>query len=151
MNIETLAYAAGLFDGEGYVDIYKATLSKASKNISLMLRVVITQKDGVIMNWLEDNFGGYVQKSVRPDNNWVYHWDIRSKAAETFIQGIMPYVKIKKAQLELALKFQEMKSNHKLASKGKQGFSILTEQELSERLILKDKIKSLKKQYTLYI
>jgi hypothetical protein len=54
----TLAYAAGIFDGEGYVDIYTATKSKYSRSSSLLLRVVISQKDGLIMNWLKENFNG---------------------------------------------------------------------------------------------
>ena len=150
MEITNIAYAAGLFDGEGSVDIYKASTSKASKNISLMLRVIITQKDGLIMNWLQDNFGGYVQKNVRPDNNWVYHWDIRSKAAEDFINSIMPFVKIKKPQLELALEFQKKKSEYLHTLKGTQKFRALNAKEIEERLEIKERIKKLKKQYTLY-
>ena len=150
MDNTIIAYAAGLFDGEGSIDIYKASTSKNSKSISLMLRVIITQKDGKIMHWLKDNFGGHVQMNKRPDNNWIYHWDIRSKAAETFINAILPFVKIKQSQLLLAIEFQSKKSGYLTTLKGKQKFRKLTEEELNERLEIKEKIKKLKKEYTLY-
>ena len=34
MNKTVIAYTAGLFDGEGYVDVYSASTSKASKSPS---------------------------------------------------------------------------------------------------------------------
>lgn len=67
----THSYAAGLFDGEGYVDIYRATMSKASKSPSFMLRIIISQKDGKVMNWLKENFGGHVIKEVRTES-YIY-------------------------------------------------------------------------------
>lgn len=150
MNENICAYGAGIFDGEGYVDIYKATLSKASKNPSLMLRVIISQKDGKVMNWLQDNFGGYVSLS-RKDTYYIYRWDIRSKSAYKFLSLIYPFVIIKKEQVKLALQFEETKGKYLETLKGYQGFRKLTEDELKERTEIKDKLKKLKKIYTPYI
>ena len=94
MKIEIKSYAAGIFDGEGYVDIYKASTSKASKSPSFMLRVVISQKDGRIMNWLQNHFGGHVRLETRGINS-IYRWDIRSQAAFKFLEVIRPFVLIK--------------------------------------------------------
>jgi hypothetical protein len=150
MNNTTLAYAAGIFDGEGYVDIYKATQSKASKSPSLYVRVVIAQKDGVIMNWLEDNFGGYVSMN-RKDKYYIYRWDIRSKNALKFLSAIAPFVKIKRPQVMLVLEYEKRKLKFLESLKGHQGFPTLPLEEIRWRLEIREKLKALKKEYAPYI
>jgi hypothetical protein len=148
-EIEKSAYAAGIFDGEGYVDIYQATLSKASKSPSLMLRVVISQKDGRLMHWLQDNFGGHVQQA-RKDKYSIYRWDIRSQAAARFLSQILPYIVVKKEQALIALQYETMKGKYLETLKGSRGFRQLTEKEMQERLALKDQLKKLKREYSTY-
>lgn len=148
-KIETLAYAAGLFDGEGYVDIYKATQSKASKSPSLMLRVVISQKDGLIMNWLQDNFGGNVNKESRQDS-YIYRWDIRSQAAKRFLLLIQPFVLIKREQADLAIRYENDKEKYLETLKGFRGFRQLSEDEINNRLKMREELKKLKKEYKPY-
>lgn len=144
------AYAAGIFDGEGYVDIYKATQSKASKSISLMLRVIVSQKDGRLMNWLQDNYGGHVTLS-RKDTHYIYRWDIRSKNAARFLEDILPYLQIKKDQALIALEFEKEKGRYLDTLKGKQGFRQLSDEEMNKRLELKEHLKALKKEYVPYV
>jgi hypothetical protein len=148
-NID-IAYAAGIFDGEGYVDIYSASLSKASKSPSFMLRVVISQKDGKIMNWLKDRFEGSVRCEKRQDN-YIYRWDIRSQAAQRFLTLIYPFIIIKKEQIQLALKFEERKGKYLSTLKGSQGFRKLSDEEIKWRIEMKENLKKLKKEYTPYI
>jgi hypothetical protein len=150
MNKSILQYTAGLFDGEGCVDIYKATTSKASKNISLMLRVAIVQKDGQIMNFLQDNFGGYVGVD-KHNGHYIHRWDIRSQKAKEFLKLIYPFVIIKKEQVKLALEFETMKGKYLETLKGYQGFRKLTDDEIKNRLDFKEKLIKLKKIYTPYI
>ncbi len=150
MNKLALAYAAGIFDGEGYVDIYKASTSKMSKSPSFMVRVIISQKDGKVMNWLQDNFGGSVLLSKR-DRNYIYRWDIRSQAANRFLSFIYPFVLIKKEQVKLALKFEERKGKYLETLKGFQGFRQLSDEEIKWRNEIKESLKKLKKEYAPYI
>ena len=147
MNNNIYAYCAGLFDGEGYIDIYSATLSKASKSPSLYLRVIISQKDGMIMNWLQDNFGGYVNKEIR-NESYIYRWKIVSKSAQKFLTLIYPFILIKKEQVKLALEFEEMRSKYLNTHTV---FKKITDEELQNRIEIKDKLKKLKKEYTTYI
>ncbi len=150
MENETLyAYAAGIFDGEGYVDIYKASISKASKSPSFMLRVIISQKDGLIMKWLEDNFGGHVLYSSR-NGTYIYRWDIRSKRALNFLKLIYPFVQIKKKQLDVAIEFEERRGTYLETLKGFQGFRRLSDEEIGWREKMSQKLKSLKKEYVSY-
>ena len=102
------------------------------------------------MNWLQDNFGGYVNLSRR-DGNYIYRWDIRSKAAFRFLSLIYPFVLIKKEQVKLALQFEEVKGKYLDTLKGYQGFRKLSDKEIQERIKIKDNLKKLKKIYTPYI
>lgn len=150
MTPETIAaYAAGFFDGEGYVDIYSASLAKASKSPSLMLRVVISQKDGKVMNWLTEHFGGHVQLS-RKGQYSIYRWDIRSQAAKRFLLAILPYVLVKKEQVILAIEYEQRKETYLYNQKGSKGFNRLTEEEIQWRMETKEKLKALKKNYVVY-
>ena len=149
MKTDKIAYIAGIFDGEGYVDIYNASTSKASKSPSLYLRVIISQKDGLIMNFLKDNFGGYVLTEKRGDN-YIYRWCLASQKAHKFLSLILPYVLIKKEQVKLALKFEEQKGKYLETLKGSQGFRQLTDEEINWRHEIKEELKQLKKHYILY-
>lgn len=150
MKISDIAYVAGLFDGEGYVDIYSASTSKASKSPSLMLRLIISQKDGSIMNWLDKNFGGHVRMERRK-GSWIYRWDIRSQKAKDFLLLILPYLKIKRAQAEMAIEFEEVKGKYLGTLKGSQGFRKLTKNEIGKRMEIKNRLKNIRKTYGFYM
>lgn len=146
---EVAAYAAGLFDGEGSVDIYNATPAKASKSPSFMLRVTIAQKDGKVMYWLKENFGGYVGID-RHRKYFIHRWDIRSQKAVVFLRIIAPFVIIKKPQVELAMEFEEQKGKYLRTLGGKRGFRQLSEAEIKSRYEMKEKLKKLKREYVIY-
>jgi hypothetical protein len=150
MNKNILYYTAGLFDGEGCVDIYNATPAKASKNISLMLRVNIVQKDGQIMNFLQEHFGGYVGVD-RHHGHYIHHWEVRSKQAKVFLSLIYPFTIIKKEQIKTALEFETMKGRYWDSLKGHQGFRKLTPDEIKKRLEYKERLSKMKRQYTPYM
>ena len=150
MNITNIAYVAGLFDGEGYVDIYSASTSKASKSPSLMLRVIISQKDGSVMTWLEKNFGGYVRMERRKES-WIYRWDIRSQQAKKFLESILPFLIIKTEQVKLAIEFEEVKGKYLETLQGSQGFRKLTKNEIGKRMEIKNRLKQAKRTYGFHI
>ena|ERR1700677_4361801 len=150
MNKTILAYTAGIFDGEGCVEIYNASTSKASKNPSFILRVTIVQKDGKVMNYLEKNFGGYVAVDYH-GGYYIHRWDVRSKKAYRFLKTIFPFLLIKKEQAKLAIKFEESKGNYWDSLKGHQGFRRLTPEEVEKRFKMKKELQDLKKIYSPYI
>ena len=150
MKISDIAYVAGLFDGEGYVDIYSASTSKKSKSPSLMLRVIISQKDGSVMNWLDKTFGGYVRMERRKES-WIYRWELKSQKAKNFLKLILPYLKIKHAQATLAIEFEEVKGQYLETLKGSKGFRQLTKNEIGKRMEIKNRLKNIKKTYGFYM
>ncbi len=101
------------------------------------------------MNWLEENFGGYVRMEKRKEN-WIYRWDIRSQSAKKFLILIQHYIKIKAEQVKLALEFEEVKGKYLESLKGHQGFRKLTKNEIGKRVEIKNRLKTLKKEYSFY-
>lgn len=143
------AYAAGLFDGEGYVDIYHYTPTKRSRNLSFVLRIIVTQKDGLIMKWLKDAYSGSVKKE-RNGKFYIYRWSCHSGIAKKFLETILPHVKIKKPQVELALEFISRKKNHGWIDKKTGKFARLSSEEIEIRHEMQKRLKKMKKEYVIY-
>lgn len=137
-----LAYAAGLIDGEGYIGIEKIVrLERKGQPTRYYLRVTVTQKDGKVMDWLYGNFGGKIHKGNNHNqvtDNWIYWWRIENSPASDFLKQILPFLKIKRNQAEIAIRFQ---SRMKLKSKQ------VTVHEINEREGLCQALKKAKKDY----
>ncbi|WMI33407.1 LAGLIDADG endonuclease [Streptomyces phage Kenrey] len=103
-----LAYAAGLFDGEGCVSINKV---KAHRNPSLkpgfQLRCSISITNEWIANWFQECFGGYVmlRKRARAQDYW--QWVVTSNNAYEFLKALKGYLKIKHEQAIIGIAFTE--------------------------------------------
>ncbi|MDD5510897.1 MAG: hypothetical protein PHI12_08805 [Dehalococcoidales bacterium] len=112
MNKLDLAYIGGLFDGEGNIQIVKRSpLSNRRDTYHLVVRVCLVED--YIPKWLAFAFGGSVNKRLReqvnPHHRDVYTWYCSQQIAANFLRAVLPYLKLKKAQAEIALKFQERK------------------------------------------
>ena len=156
-NATKLAYAAGFFDGEGCVRIARSNHKKNRKSPMYYLIVMIRQKDGQIMDWLVGNFGGMVilmNKTFikngfdKAGENWIYEWRVENIKAQLFLKSILPFSKLKKPQIELALQFQERKNQGRLKKQGdNQHYTGLSVYELTERERLKVELSAMKKIY----
>lgn len=94
-----LAYMAGFFDGEGYIGLLKRN---RGKYIEYFVQMAIGQKDGATMDWIKENFGGHIHH-VKRDGS--YFWIASNRAAFRILKRILPYLKYKKPQAEMALQF----------------------------------------------
>lgn len=105
-----LIYAAGFFDGEGCIRIKK---SREHYN----MEVTITNTYFPVINWFKDIFGGYVYIGTPEKTNFVRKpvakWGLTGRKAMAFLILIMPYLKQKKYEAEIAWEFQRLKS-HKI-------------------------------------
>ena len=100
MNKTDLAYIAGFFDGEGCI-----CLGKDGKHI--YLQVSASQTNEWIINWLRLSFGGGVSKKARKGRERQgWQWIVRGGKACMFLVEILPFLKLKRAEAELALQFQ---------------------------------------------
>jgi hypothetical protein len=109
-----LAYAAGIIDGEGCIKIYhakKETLGKGHVRDRYQLQIQVDMVKSEVVNWLQSKFGGTVyehRRSIKKHPTWndSKRWYLMSKDEMTnFLGMILPYLKIKRKQAELALQF----------------------------------------------
>ncbi len=112
MSQTTLAYVAGVFDGEGSVVI---GLSKRQRKYGVVpnhwLQVGITNTNRELIEWLQLVFGGHISDNShspsRKHQRPCWAWRIMSKQAQTFLESIHPYLRVKRTHAELAIDFQK--------------------------------------------
>ena len=133
-NKQDLSYLAGFFDGEGCISILKST--KGNWNPAYFLQAQIGQKYGNILDWVKENFGGNVYK--KRDQTWI----VTNFKAYEFIKLITPYLKYKKPQAELAIKFYEERI---LGAKRKYASDPHSKEEIAKREEMLVEMKKLKR------
>ncbi len=123
LTIEEISYIAGFFDGEGNINIYKSDTGRGRESgrritprYELAIAIYNTDKD--VMDWLHSVFGGYQQ--TRNSENTTNHkkkWKesytqrLTSNQALEFLLLVYPYLRVKKKQADLAIKFQQYRNN----------------------------------------
>lgn len=95
-------YMAGFFDGEGYIGLLKR--NRSNKYTEYFIQMSIGQNDGKTMDWIIDNYGGHLHL-VKRDNS--YYWIASNRKAYEILKRIIPHLKYKKPQAELAISFFE--------------------------------------------
>lgn len=95
------AYLAGLFDGEGCIHIWKSATMKHK----YQLVVTLANDHRKVIYDAHDQFGGMVQTSVSVNHN-NYCLRLGSLKASGFLAYVLPYLRIKKEQADLAIQFQ---------------------------------------------
>jgi hypothetical protein len=92
-----LAYAAGYFDGEG-------TINVLSCKGNFQLRVQLTSYDLESLSVFEELFGGKVRSDEFAGVNFrVYRWAKNNRHAMSVLSAMVPFLRAKKEQAELAL------------------------------------------------
>lgn len=103
MERSDLIYLAGIFDGEGNIDIAHSKPSSTRRE-QYSLNVAFQQKLPLIPNYLVSLFGGSI---YRPRSR-AYFWHIHGAKAASFLRELLPYLRLKKHEAEVALKFQAL-------------------------------------------
>lgn len=134
MKRTDLAYLAGIVDGEGYIGITADHRTRNPDRPCWRLRVAVTNTNEWLMQHLKFSIGGGTiilrsDKRQKP----CYQWEIGNRKAAEFLKLILPYLRLKRPQAELAIKFQASISK---------STRILTEEQLAvreaEMLLLKN-------------
>ena len=104
MEEADLAYLAGIIDGEGCIRIRRRRRGSYWCYYSY-IRVAMTNQSVLML--LQYHLGGYVGKQTKLPSHRKeqYYWGIECRAAIIALQKLLPYLKIKKAEAELAIKF----------------------------------------------
>jgi hypothetical protein len=111
-NPLVLSYVAGLFDGEGSI-VIGASKRQRSYGVALnhWLQVGIGITDEPTVVWLRDTFGGHVTRNGKRREQGArracWSWRVMSNEAASFLKAVLPYLRVKREQAELAIAFQE--------------------------------------------
>lgn len=101
------AYLAGFFDGEGCISLYK------NDGRHYRLEICMANTNEWVAKWFHFVFGGtlYLEEASKKNPKWrdVWRWQLRSRKTQYFLISLLPYLKLKKPQAELALQFLERK------------------------------------------
>jgi len=116
LNELDLSYIAGFFDGEGSVTIHhNYAPSPRGKSPNHTLQVSIGNTDPRVIVWIHEHFGGALtmRSGFKPNHRDVIQWMARSNKAARFLRMILPYLRMKREQAEIALTFQQAKSGYR--------------------------------------
>lgn len=107
---EMKAYLAGLFDGEGSVNIFKQSNRKDMNYPAYFVEISIGNTHKGVLQWILEHFGGRLtdnaeQYSHRNQRTW--RWRASSDEAYKTLVLMLPYLIIKKEQAQLAIEFRE--------------------------------------------
>jgi len=106
LSIGTLAYIAGLFDGEGTAGINRKKQQRTAQYL-YQCQAVLVNNNREILIWIQQMFGGSIYKRNYPDKKAVYNWRVVSREAQFFLRNIEPFSKLKIQQIRLALALQK--------------------------------------------
>ena len=101
-----LAYAAGLIDGEGCIEIRSPRKYKHG-GTSYSMHVSVAMTDLAPIEFLSINFGSVVEvkKTRTSTGRIVYRWSLTSHKAKNFLILIQPYIIGKTRQVDTVLAF----------------------------------------------
>ena len=111
-----LAYAAGIFDGEGCVRIDEydiaATANRPKAYRRTQLRVMVAMNHFPTIRALYDQFGGMISKDdssnrKNPKHAIRYTWVQWSSGASDFLIAVEPFLITKLEQARAAIRFQK--------------------------------------------
>lgn len=104
-----MAWAAGLFEGEGTVRINKPSVRNWG---ALIVSVVNTDRQ--IVDWFQARWPGYMKAAtgLRPEQRDAWVWVIAAGVAVDFLRAIRPFVvrDAVRAKIDHGLEFQAQKS-----------------------------------------
>jgi hypothetical protein len=96
-----VAYCAGLVDGEGTIGINRMRKASSGKYYS-RLHVKVTMLDPEGVDALYETFGG----SLKQYSNGYFTWYLFGTKAADVIEELLPYLRVKRQQATLAIRFQ---------------------------------------------
>ena|ERR1041384_1710535 len=139
---EELAYLAGLIDGEGCISINRLRRNGEWKVVGAYVKIGMTDRLGVQL--AQDVFGGGMTCKKRTGNMACYKpmwtWTVCGLRAAYVIDCILPYLRVKLPQARLLLQYQKL-----IPLKGRNRWNSVSQQELSQRWWMFDRMKRLNK------
>ena len=112
-----LAYMAGMFDGEGCIGI-TSVKRKDRPHKSYRLYCKLGMCNPHIPQLFRFNFGGALRHYQKESHRIVWDWSVSNDTALEFLQILLPYLRLKRNEAELAFQFRDGMKNSTLGRKG---------------------------------
>lgn len=139
-----LAYAAGIIDGEGCIHIRQAVI-RSTGVLRYGMECQVAMTDRRVVEWLHEYFSGSIHHHKfgvpwRKDQ-WV--WLVAARKAQSFLQQVLPYLKLKREQAILALELQNRICSRNGLVTRLDGRYILSLEEIVARQVIYNKVRNL--------
>lgn len=112
-----LAYMAGILDGEGTITIARAqeTALVKRKKPAYIPHVKVCNTNKELMDWVHRTFGGRMNNERPATARWstLYYVRWNCRKAQTFLELMLPFLRIKKLQALLVLEAIKRRGNTK--------------------------------------
>lgn len=105
MDNTTLAYIAGIIDGEGCITIQKSH-KKRCNSATYQSHVIVCMTSEAVIKYLTDNITGGWRTTQQTNNRMVHRFVVTGDNAYNITEAILPYLVEKKDQ---ALKLLSLK------------------------------------------
>lgn len=109
------AYAAGIIDGEGCIEIikwqdYRNSKYKKPYGPRYIVAVEVHMADIEVVKWLQERLGAAIKTKIpkNPRHRTCYHWVLYSKRAFNFLQEIKDFIVLKKEQIRIVEEFMKL-------------------------------------------
>jgi hypothetical protein len=106
---------AGLFDGEGCIQIIRKGTKTDRLTNSMYLIISVRNTDTNVMRWINATFGGVLHdcKPPREGQSRSWYWTMCSNRASSLLKLIRPYLRIKAEECDIAIEFQDAMASYK--------------------------------------
>lgn len=147
MKSTTLAYFAGLLDGEGCIRIKrqkkywgpKSPITSSAPQYTLMIYIANCCRTP--LDEIASIFGGSVREQTSRTNRPVYRWEVGQLKAEKFLRAVRRYQRIKGPQTDNALAFRDLQRTgrqHKTKPSGLRRFPNLYRERMIQSYVYSD-------------
>jgi hypothetical protein len=102
-----LAYLAGVIDSDGCIAILRHQARESNQSIrpTYDLKIIINQADGGAINYIRGIYGGTVTSQFSYAGTIIYTWRLNHEKSGELCKQLIPYLRIKKKQAEIAVQF----------------------------------------------
>ena len=112
-------YAAGIFDGEGFVYIFK---KERLNHVGYYVSAGVNMCHYPTVKVFHDDFGGHLNSGrdpISPKHRPIFAWGVTGKAAASFLEYIKHYSLIKEDEVNVALTLHYHIQQNKYVSPGR--------------------------------
>jgi hypothetical protein len=123
MNRELIAYLAGIVDADGTISIKRSTynmrVSGDARCPSFQERIAVSQVASEVPSLLQQTFGGRlgVHRGYSDNARDGLRWEATNRQAANAIRALLPYLRVKRRQAEVALALRAHKELPKMQTR----------------------------------